>query len=395
MSAGLRSASKRKLVQKEDEEEKVSSRQCKAKKSHVPHNDDRYVLRKDKMNTKFLSLAKQFGILDTLSADTPAIVLDDFSSTDPTKLNTCSFMIDQFGVDAGHIVVTNPSSAVVSAGMSMGVSAHESMLETFLQDSVATGRNFRSPLAVMDFCQSLDTITPTLRQYLANHMVTTQNNLVLVTFSNTRAGTKPTMKILERFNEVFRECIPPTFKLPIVFQQSFDANGKMFQVIFMLEPIETASEILFRDLLLHRTVYARHPLAKQTTRPDIAEQFKRSEWIRGVVEKIQDGQLQVRWKLSDSRCFIRKYPLQGPANLFGGNYDGTFLDPSDRNENGNEKVSESLLHGCVLRKTFGKKMFNGKVTQWRWIDGEDHWRVVYEDGDEEELSYHEILLLVI
>ncbi|KAJ0771520.1 hypothetical protein HanPI659440_Chr07g0270031 [Helianthus annuus] len=59
-------------------------------------------------------------------------------------------------------------------------------------------------------------------------------------------------------------------------------------------------------------------------------------------------------------------------------------------------MSESfggLFEGREVQKTFGRKFFNGKVTEF---DKETGWyRVVYEDGDFEDLEWHELQEVLI
>jgi len=362
--------------------------------TRIPGADKQYVERKVVMNKKILGIAETYNILASLSPATPAIVLDDESAQRPGKLNSCSHMIDDFRVDPSHILVTNPAAEIAEIGRRQGVRVEATMLQPFLDRTVEDGVNLRSPLAVLDFCQSLDTVHSSISQYLANHLLIGRRNLVLITFSNSRAGTKPTMEILSIFHKMCSDCIPPCFKMPTVFQQSFDANGKMFQIIFMLEPIETVSEILFRDLLVHRTVFARHPLALQTLRPDIAERFQCRHWMEGTIVKVQDGQLQVRWKLADSSSYVRKYPLFGEATLFSAPYDGTF-SPPDYSSMGGVVKATAFLTSLRIQKKFGTTWYAGTVKEWGVFEGEDHWRIEYDDGDCEHLTYDQILEAVV
>uniref|UniRef100_A0A251UBF0 PTM/DIR17-like Tudor domain-containing protein n=2 Tax=Helianthus annuus TaxID=4232 RepID=A0A251UBF0_HELAN len=60
------------------------------------------------------------------------------------------------------------------------------------------------------------------------------------------------------------------------------------------------------------------------------------------------------------------------------------------------KMSESFggwFEGREVQKSFGRKLFNGKVTEF---DKETGWyRVVYEDGDFEDLEWHELQEVLI
>lgn len=70
--------------------------------------------------------------------------------------------------------------------------------------------------------------------------------------------------------------------------------------------------------------------------------------------------------------------------------DGTlFLCETITNTNseGNASFGDWLL-GREVRKHFGEQLYNGKVTAF---DKESGWyRVVYEDGDYEDLEWHEL-----
>ncbi|MFS7957111.1 hypothetical protein Hanom_Chr07g00662591 [Helianthus anomalus] len=64
--------------------------------------------------------------------------------------------------------------------------------------------------------------------------------------------------------------------------------------------------------------------------------------------------------------------------------------------NVDSKMSESFggwFEGREVQKSFGRKLFNGKVTEF---DKETGWyRVVYEDGDFEDLEWHELQEVLI
>ena len=391
------------------------------KKGRVPRDEPKYVARKDHMNRSIVSTLGSYGFVERLVEDRTqqVLVLDDLRFTDKTVLNTCGYL-QEAGLLSQQLVVANPDPVVINTGAKQGIVTEQGTLDDFLDNHPT----FRTSVAILDFCQAWTTIESTVARVLADHLRLGQRALVLVTFCNQRAAYFPTTELVQKMTTLFRDYIPACFRFPTWLQCGPDEDGRMFQTMFVLEPIKTVAQTLFRDELVGRSVYLQHdfltPFLQQERKEDGKGEGEEEEdkgnnkdkkkenntkkeakaWLRGIVLAVrQPDTVEVQLCIDDGAKYVERMSVR---TLFA---HGSFRCPSSSSSSSSSSsfsyssIKRSLLRGKRIQKQFlvndTLQWFCGTVGTMRYVEGAFRWRIHYEDGDEEELTHEEIVSLLL